>query len=148
MRYCVVWSLPEDNATTERERIVPSRRRYLTFPSGRRYLTSFSGDDPDYFSIFTSLKHFDQKTTLHAHLCFRHPGGLYWLISYYGGGGIPAAVLTASRWLTLGLLVYLAIQRKSLTTWIVVSMFLAAKLATLFHRLPSNSMCSAAFFCG
>src|SRR5882762_2576207 len=56
----------------------PPGRRYLTFPSGRRYLTSFSGDDPDYFSIFTSLKHFDQKTTLHAHLCFRHPGGLYW----------------------------------------------------------------------
>src|SRR5258706_10376026 len=50
MRHCFVWSLPEDNATTERERIVPSRetildfplgeRRYLTFPSGRRYLTT------------------------------------------------------------------------------------------------------------
>jgi len=56
------------------------------------------------------------------------------LISYYGGGGIPAAVLTASRWLTLGLLVYLAIQRKSLTTWIVVSMFLGCEIGFSFPQ--------------
>src|SRR5260221_6434151 len=62
------------NKVTEIKFLMVIKTGERIVPSGRRYLTSFSGDDPDYFSIFTSLNHFDQKTTLHAHLCFCHPG--------------------------------------------------------------------------
>ena len=54
------------------------------------------------------------------------------LASIYDWVAIPAGLLTASRWSTWGLLVFLAIRRKSLTTWIVVSMFLGCEIGFSF----------------
>jgi proton glutamate symport protein len=54
------------------------------------------------------------------------------LIHYYEWVAIPSPVLTATRWVTWAFLVYLAIQRKSLTTWIVVSMLLGCEIGFSF----------------
>ncbi len=54
------------------------------------------------------------------------------LVSYYQWAAVPWQILTASRWLTWALLVYMAIDRKSLTTWIVVSMFLGCEIGFSF----------------
>ncbi len=54
------------------------------------------------------------------------------LVSYYDLAVIPSDLLTISRWLIWGLLIYLAIRRKSLTTWIVVSMLLGCEIGFSF----------------
>lgn len=54
------------------------------------------------------------------------------LVSFYEWAVIPAELFTASRWLTWAFLVYMAIRRKSLTTWIVVSMFLGSEIGFSF----------------
>ncbi len=55
--------------------------------------------------------------------------------SYYEWIAMPAAVLAASRWVVWVLMIYLAIQRKSLTTWIVVSMFLGIEVGFSFPEI-------------
>jgi proton glutamate symport protein len=54
------------------------------------------------------------------------------LANFYGWIVIPVALLTASRWIVLALMVVLAIRRKSLTTWVVVSMFLGGEIGFSF----------------
>ena len=53
--------------------------------------------------------------------------------SHYSVITVPAGVLLASRWLAIAGLVVYAWQRKSLTTWILVSMAVGAELG---HDLP------------
>lgn len=54
------------------------------------------------------------------------------LVSFYGWIPFPGWVLTTGRWVTLALLIYWAVQRRSLTTWIVVSMFLGCEIGLTF----------------
>jgi proton glutamate symport protein len=54
------------------------------------------------------------------------------LLEYYDFASTPIQVHVAFRWFTLALLFWLAIQRKSLTTWIVVSMFFGAEIGFTF----------------
>jgi proton glutamate symport protein len=51
---------------------------------------------------------------------------------------LPASVLFSFRWIALALLFAYAILRKSLTTWIVVSMFLGAEIGHDFPALATN----------
>ncbi len=50
------------------------------------------------------------------------------LLDYYEWVTLHEDLLAASRWLALAFLVALAVRRKSLTTWIVVSMFLGCEV--------------------
>ncbi|MBI1796352.1 MAG: cation:dicarboxylase symporter family transporter [Candidatus Eisenbacteria bacterium] len=50
---------------------------------------------------------------------------------------IPAPALIASRWLTIAGLVALGVQRRSLTTWILVSMVIGAEIG---HDLPARAV--------
>ncbi|MBX7124588.1 MAG: cation:dicarboxylase symporter family transporter [Cyclobacteriaceae bacterium] len=45
---------------------------------------------------------------------------------------IPSAFLTATRWITWALFIWLAIRKRSLTTWIVVSMFIGCEIGFSF----------------
>ncbi len=56
------------------------------------------------------------------------------LANYYHWMQIPVLILTGSRWLLWLLLIYLAYLRKSLTTWIVVSMFLGCEIGFSFQE--------------
>lgn len=54
------------------------------------------------------------------------------LINIYFDAEISPVVLTATRWITWLIFIVFAIQRKSLTTWIVVSMFLGCEIGFSF----------------
>jgi proton glutamate symport protein len=54
------------------------------------------------------------------------------LADYYAQLSLPEELLKASRWAIWLLLIYLAVQRKSLTAWIVVSMFLGCEIGFSF----------------
>jgi len=56
-------------------------------------------------------------------------------VDFYTRTAIPAEALAASRWLPLALLIYLGLRRKSLTTWIVVSMFLGCEIGFSFPEV-------------
>ncbi|MBS1505598.1 MAG: cation:dicarboxylase symporter family transporter [Bacteroidetes bacterium] len=56
------------------------------------------------------------------------------LASYYQWVSLPSEVLTSSRWIVWALAIYVAIQRKSLTVWIVVSMFLGCEIGFSFPK--------------
>lgn len=57
------------------------------------------------------------------------------LVNYYGGSVIPGSVLTGTRWLAMGFMIYLALVRRSLTTWIVVSMFVGCEVGFSFPSI-------------
>lgn len=54
------------------------------------------------------------------------------LLDYYNVAAIPVQVHLITRWLTLLLLLILAVRRRSLTTWIVVSMFFGLEIGFTF----------------
>ncbi len=54
------------------------------------------------------------------------------LVNYYQWIEINSPILAVSRWIVWGLLIYLAILRKSLTTWVVVSMFIGCEIGFSF----------------
>jgi proton glutamate symport protein len=54
------------------------------------------------------------------------------LLEYYDFASIPIQVHVGFRWLTLALLFFMAVKRKSLTTWIVISMFFGAEIGFTF----------------
>ena len=55
------------------------------------------------------------------------------VLDVYGVIAAPAGVLAASRWAAIGVLVAYALRRKSLTTWILVSMVVGAEVG---HDFP------------
>jgi proton glutamate symport protein len=66
------------------------------------------------------------------------------LASHYEWMALPAIVFTANRWIVWALMIYLAILRKSLTTWIVVSMLLGIEVGFSFPdiALHGNTLSS------
>src|SRR5438876_6864289 len=56
------------------------------------------------------------------------------VFSFYGLVVIPPAVLVTSRWLAIAALVAYAVQRRSLTAWILVSMVIGAEIG---HEYPA-----------
>lgn len=68
------------------------------------------------------------------------------LASYYEWMTLPAAVLSASRWVVWILLIYLAWQRKSLTTWIVASMFLGCEVGFSFPEIALHGNTLSSIF--
>ncbi len=64
---------------------------------------------------------------------------LLWAGNEYAGLSLPAAVLMAARWLgILGTILY-AVQRRSLTTWILVSMVVGAEFGHDWPAVASNA---------
>src|SRR5438477_1202882 len=49
-------------------------------------------------------------------------------ISHYGIFAVPHAVLLVARWFAIACLIGYAISRRSLTTWILVSMIIGAEI--------------------
>lgn len=60
------------------------------------------------------------------------------LIDYYTAATFPPKVLIASRWITWLLLVVYAFNKKSLTTWILVSMVLGVEIGLNFPSFAQN----------
>jgi proton glutamate symport protein len=60
------------------------------------------------------------------------------LVDYYDIFTIPVQIHTAFRWLTLLVLIVLAVKRRSLTTWIVVSMFIGVELGFSFPAMSKE----------
>jgi proton glutamate symport protein len=60
------------------------------------------------------------------------------LLDYYSVAAIPGGVHTAARWITLSLMIFLAFRRKSLTTWIIVSMFIGLELGFSFPEFSRS----------
>jgi proton glutamate symport protein len=57
------------------------------------------------------------------------------LLDYYGFLSVPSDVHKALRWITLLFMVLLAIKRRSLTTWILISMFIGVELGFSFPEI-------------
>lgn len=72
-----------------------------------------------------------KRVALFAVVLFTLAAALH-LINYYLDAGISPLVLTAVRWITCVLFIVFAVQRKSLTTWILVSMFLGCEVGFSF----------------
>jgi proton glutamate symport protein len=60
------------------------------------------------------------------------------LLDYYDVAAIPVQAHVAARWLTLALLLFFAAMRKSLTTWIVVSMFVGIEMGFSFPEISKE----------
>ncbi len=56
------------------------------------------------------------------------------VVDYFSALSVPAWLLTSSRWIAIGGLIAYAVPRKSLTTWILVSMVVGAEIG---HDWPS-----------
>ncbi|HEV8511975.1 MAG TPA: cation:dicarboxylase symporter family transporter, partial [Cyclobacteriaceae bacterium] len=57
------------------------------------------------------------------------------LADYYQWIEVSSSVLAVTRWIVWGLFIYLAIQRKALTPWIVVAMFLGCEIGFSFPSI-------------
>jgi proton glutamate symport protein len=75
-----------------------------------------------------------QKTTLRLVLAFGTVAVALGLLNFYELAAIPDIVLLVSRWVALILFIVYAVQRKSLTTWIVLSMFLGCEIGYTFPK--------------
>lgn len=53
---------------------------------------------------------------------------LLWAANYYGNLGIAPAILMTTRWLAIAGFIFYAVQKKSLTTWILVSMVVGGEI--------------------
>ena len=60
------------------------------------------------------------------------------LLDYYGAVSIPNFLHTSLRWTTLVFMIGLAVKRKSLTTWILVSMFIGVEVGFSFPDIASK----------
>ncbi|HLK97298.1 MAG TPA: cation:dicarboxylase symporter family transporter, partial [Hymenobacter sp.] len=59
-------------------------------------------------------------------------------LAAYGVGGINPGVAQAARWLFLASFVAYGVQRRSLTFWIVVSMFVGAEIGNDYPTVAVN----------
>lgn len=60
------------------------------------------------------------------------------LTHYYGLMAVPVAIHSSLRWMVLCLMVWLGIKRKSLTTWIVISMFLGVEIGVMLPEFAKQ----------
>ncbi|WBO85127.1 dicarboxylate/amino acid:cation symporter [Hymenobacter yonginensis] len=60
------------------------------------------------------------------------------VLASYGVGGISSGVAQAARWVFLAAFVAYGVQRRSLTFWIVVSMFVGAEIGNDYPTLAVN----------
>jgi proton glutamate symport protein len=60
------------------------------------------------------------------------------LINYYLGLSLPNNLLVASRWITWLFVIFFAIKKKSLTTWILVSMVIGTEIGLNFPVFAQN----------
>ena len=60
------------------------------------------------------------------------------LVHFYTAADIPETVLIASRWLTWVFLIWFAVQKKSLTTWILLSMIIGVEIGLNFPNFAQN----------
>jgi proton glutamate symport protein len=60
------------------------------------------------------------------------------ILNHYQFVEIHRLILTISRWVILGFLIYYAIRKKSLTTWILISMLLGAEFGYDFPSVSKN----------
>jgi proton glutamate symport protein len=67
-------------------------------------------------------------------------------LQYTGIATIPAPLLLASRWLAIGSLVLYALARKSLTTWILISMVVGAEIGHDFPVVGVNARVASLVF--
>jgi proton glutamate symport protein len=60
------------------------------------------------------------------------------LVHFYTAADIPQTVLITSRWLTWAFLIWFAVQKKSLTTWILLSMIIGVEIGLNFPNFAQN----------
>lgn len=60
------------------------------------------------------------------------------LLEYYGGLSLSPLLLTASRWITWAFVILYAFNKKSLTTWILVSMIIGVEIGLNFPAFAQN----------
>ncbi len=60
------------------------------------------------------------------------------LVHFYTATNIPDKVLIISRWLTWTFLIWFAVQKKSLTTWILLSMVIGVEIGLNFPDFAQN----------
>jgi proton glutamate symport protein len=60
------------------------------------------------------------------------------LLNYYTNVGLSDLVLTASRWITWFFVLWFAVNKKSLTTWILVSMVVGVEIGLNYPEFAQN----------
>ena len=79
-----------------------------------------------------------QKRIIQTILVLLGITSLLHLLSFYASVPIPHLVLVASRWLTWLMVIFFAIRKKSLTTWILVSMIIGVEIGLNFPVFAQN----------
>ena len=86
--------------------------------------------------LYSRLKSFEvtQKTTLKLVLALSTIAIALGLLHFYEMVSFPDELMTAARWVAIAAMIYYAVQRRSLTTWIVLSMFIGCEIGYSFPK--------------
>lgn len=87
-----------------------------------------------------------QKTTLWLAFAFGTLAAALGLLDFYELAAISPVVLTASRWIVLVLAIVFGFQKKTLTTWIVISMLIGCEVGYTFPELALKLNVLSAIF--
>ncbi len=79
-----------------------------------------------------------QKRTILIIFSLLAVAALLHVTNFYGGLSIPEIVLIGSRWITWVFVILFAIKKRSLTTWILVSMIIGIELGLNFPDFSQN----------
>lgn len=63
---------------------------------------------------------------------------LLYVLSHYGGASVPPPLAMGVRWAAILALCVYAFEKRSLTTWILVSMFVGAEIGHDFHAFATS----------
>jgi proton glutamate symport protein len=79
-----------------------------------------------------------QKRIIQVILVLLGITSLLHVLGFYTSVSIPHAVLVGSRWIIWALVIFFAIRKKSLTTWILVSMIIGVEIGLNFPVFAQN----------
>jgi proton glutamate symport protein len=79
-----------------------------------------------------------QKRIIQAILVLLGIASLLHVLGFYTSVSVPHTVLVGSRWITWSLVIFFAIRKKSLTTWILVSMIIGVEIGLNFPVFAQN----------
>jgi proton glutamate symport protein len=79
-----------------------------------------------------------QKRIVAFILAFLSLATLLHLLDYYSSLSLPHGLLVGSRWITCGWFIFYAVRKKSLTTWILLSMVIGVEIGLNFPHFAQN----------
>jgi proton glutamate symport protein len=107
----------------------------------------FQYQNQDFFYIAWEVRHFirilnsgnlNQKRIIQIIFVFLSIATVLHFLRYYTSVQLPSLVLVASRWIAWVFVILYAFNKKSLTTWILVSMIIGIEIGLNFPQFAQN----------